>query len=140
MLNPNNQIVSFLVSLFGGGVIGGLVAAYVTNKFTETRDRKARWLDFMRLLGEWRVKTLRTYRPADLSRDFPQTVAKFGGAYIALERDLWYWKRAKFHSLCDQIVAMTDSEVETTDNEGRMTGKGLLLKRIETLIAFMEAN
>jgi hypothetical protein len=135
-----DHLVSFLVSLFGGGVIGGLVAAYVTNKFTETRDRKARRLDFMRLLGEWRVTTLRIPRPADLSSDFPQTVAKFGGAYVALERDLWPWKKSKFHSLCDQIVAMTDSEVEATDNEGRMTGKELLLKRIETLIAFIDAS
>lgn len=126
---------SFLTSLLGGGVIGGLVAAYAANKYAQSRERYARRLEFLGFLGHWRVSVLRCNRRTEVSRNFPEQVAHFAGAYVALEPDLWPWQRSKFHAMCDQIVAMTDAEVEAS-HEGELTGKTMPLKRIEAVIAF----
>lgn len=129
-------IGSFLAALFGGGVIGGLVAAYAANKYAQARDRKARRIEFMRLLGEWRTAVYRCQTGIADSADFPAHVARFGGDYVAIESDLWCWQRSKFHAMCEQIIAMADPDVEQTGS-GVVTGRTQLLKRIEVISSFL---
>jgi hypothetical protein len=69
--------------------------------------------------------------PAKIAKDFPTDAIRFGGLYDAVASDLWFWQRSKFHDMCDDIVKMTDGEVE------RAGGKEMLLKRIEAIQAFL---
>jgi len=62
----------------------------------------------------------------------------FGGEYIALERDLQGRQREDIHRLCDQIVVMTDSDIEQTAPGGVLLGKSQLLERIEKIISILE--
>jgi hypothetical protein len=126
---------SFLTALLGGGVIGGLIAAYAANKYAQSRDRNTRRIEFIRLLGEWRTQVYQRHTHAVTIADFPEQVIRFGGAYVAIEPDLWCWRRSKFHAMCDEIIAMTDAEVEKRENE--LMGKAKLLGRIEAIIAFL---
>src|SRR5438094_568761 len=106
---PNPEcVLPEIVTFFSGGLVGACLAHF----FAKEREKQARRTDFLKVVGEWRTKVNRCPSPAKVAADFPQDVARFGGAYIALQPDLWRWKRSKFQVLCDQIVAMTDSDVE----------------------------
>jgi hypothetical protein len=128
-------LANLLVSAILGG---GISAAIVANIFAKRRDRENRRTEFLKKIGAWRTKVYRCQIPSKLSADFPKDVAVFGGEYIALERDLRGWQREDFHRLCDQIVAMTDSDVEQTAPGGVLLGKTQLLERIEKIISILE--
>lgn len=129
MSYPDCHFVSYLASFFGGGILGGLIAAYAAHKHAQSRERDARRFAFRCLLGEWRVKVFRSHSPKEIVAEFPKDASRFAGAYVALEPDFRYAERAKFHALCDEIVAMADAEIEKDS--------GILLKRIEALIEFL---
>jgi hypothetical protein len=59
---------------------------------------------------------------------FSEDAARFGGEYVALERDLRGSQKEKFHRLCDELVAMKDSDVNRAN----------LLERIEAIIRLIE--
>lgn len=117
---------------FGSFLLGVGVTALgwlVVHHLNKVRDRGVRRSDFLKMMGQWRT---RVYRCADyrkVAADFPELAARFGGEYIALERDLRGAEKRRFHQLCDQIIAMTDGEVERSRPE--------LLSRIEAIIALL---
>jgi hypothetical protein len=119
-----NCILSSIVTFLGGGLVGACLAHF----FAKGREKNTRRIDFLEVVGEWRTK-VKCPSAAKIAADFPQDVARFGGAYIALEPDLCRWKRSKFHALCDRIVAMTDNDVQKD--------KSKLLERIESIIALL---
>ncbi len=130
---------SLLANLLVSAILGGgISAAIVANIFAKRRDRENRRTDFLKKIGAWRTKVYRCQIASKLSADFPKDVAVFGGEYIALERDLRGEQREDFHRLCDQIVAMTDSDVEQTETGGVLLGKTQLLERIEKIISILE--
>jgi len=140
-LISNSQLATFLLSLVGGGSINNL-SAYVTNTFQWKRDRRARLTQFLSVAGEWRTKTYRSAVPEKFMKDFPEDIARFGGAYIALEPDLSSPKRDNFHRLCDEIISMTDADVAemvgATPPHLKWRGRDELLKRIEAVIALFD--
>jgi hypothetical protein len=122
-------MLCFILTLVGG--VGGWFA---NNWFSESRDRSARRLKFIDLAGAWRTKANRCIILRNLSADFPKDVETFGGAYNALEQDLCEPERSKFHTMCDDIVTMTDAEVETDG------GKAKLLNRLEAILKLLSRN
>jgi hypothetical protein len=131
MAQPDSQLWNFWVSLLGGGVVGAMISTLLAHRFNQERDRKARRMQFLTVVGEWRTKVNRCVVPAKIAKDFPADVIRFGGVYDAVTSDLWFWQRSKFHKICDDIVKMTDGEVE------RSGGKETLLKRIEAIRNFL---
>src|SRR5262249_138640 len=93
--------------------------------------------DFLSKMGAWRTRVYRCVIASKLSANFPDEIASFGGDYVAMERDFTGETRDKFHSLCDQLVGMTDAEVEEVP-AGDLVGKSKLLERIESIISLVE--
>ncbi len=143
---PQSSLVTYLA-----GALTAIIAAIVAHVFAlrrESNKRKeaakiakaARKRDFLHSLGTWRTRVNRCHIAPTLSANFPDEVVRFGGDYIAFEQDLYGDKRAEFHRLCDQIVAMKDREVQERTVDGDMIGKTKLLARIEAIISFLERN
>jgi hypothetical protein len=93
-------------------------------------------------MGAWRTRVYRCNDISTIISNFPNEVAAFGGEYIAFEQDLPVPDRDKFHSMCDQIVTMTNAEVEEQIHGvmNGLIGKERLLKRIEEIIAFTQTG
>jgi hypothetical protein len=81
-------------------------------------------------IGEFKTKIRRCNIPQKLGDMFPGEVARFGAECIALERDLWFWKKRKLRGLCNDIIKMTDARVTEIAN-GELVGKTELLNRME---------
>ena len=117
---------------------GGIIAAILANIFAEKRDKEYRRIQFLKKMGAWRTRVHRCVIASKLAEDFPKDVAEFGGEYVAIEGDLPGEQRENFRRVCDQIVAMTDSDVEQTAPDGKLVGKARLLERIEEIILILE--
>src|SRR5690348_17171507 len=105
------------------GFGGSWFQATLAHKFAKDRDeftrreaakaaRDGRKREFLRFMGEWRTRVYRCQIASVVSENFPEEVAKFGGAYTPIEQDFTGDQQTKFHAMCDQIVAMTGAEVE----------------------------
>jgi hypothetical protein len=130
-------LLNFVGAFLGGGVIGAIVGAIVTHVFVESRDRRNRRIEFLNKMGEWRTRVYRSQVAGVIADDFPKDVARFGGEYVALESDLLDSQARHFHKLCDEIVAMKDSELAEVPT-GDLAGKAKLLQRIEEIIKFVQ--
>jgi hypothetical protein len=147
---PCDALPSSLVTYLAGALTA-IMAAIVTHVFAlrrESNNRKeaakiarvARKRDFLHSMGIWRTRVNRCQKASTLSANFPDEVARFGGEYIAIEQDLYGDERAEFHRLCDEIVAMKDSEIEERAANGELTGRAKLLTLIETIISILQRN
>jgi hypothetical protein len=110
--------------------------AVVSHFFAGRRDRENRRIEFLKKIGEFKTKIRRCNIPQKLGDMFPGEVARFGGECIALERDLWFWKKRKLRRLCNDIIKMTDARVTEIAN-GELVGKTELLNRIEKIISIL---
>jgi hypothetical protein len=113
--------MSFWPSFIGGGILGGIVSATLTflynrhlasgnREFLKLASKADRRRSFIRDIGEWRTRVYRCVQPHVLSNEFPDAVAKFGGACIALEPDFHAEFRNTFHAIYEEIITMTDAQ------------------------------
>jgi len=143
-------IFSILIPL-ACGIAGGVIQSWFTHKFSEEREsfarkfatalaRETRKRDFIGKMVAWRTRVLRCNDPHELAAKFPAELDSFGRDYAVMEQDLSGELRSQFHGLCDQIVAMTDGEVERTGPNNEMHGKATLLMPIQAVTSLIERN
>jgi hypothetical protein len=148
MANPGNA-GSFLLSLFGGGIVGGIVATSLTYFYNrrlnaENRNlvaeaqKKARKRDFLAYLKQMETEVGVGFHPGPthsrVAQQFSERRPVFAAEVIRIEQDFSGGKLVQFVELTSAISDTIPGEINSTE------GNQKLLGAIRRLFAFVRDN
>ena len=123
-------LVALIMGAIGGGITGAIVAHYLAKsrdaenrrhlKIATQDDRRR---DFLKVAGAWRTKAARCIDPHELRDDFEAFAMGFGGGCKAVSDAIPEATRTEFQRLCEEIVSMTEEEIETEEGNANFLVK-----------------
>ena len=127
MPEQSTVIIMRTVVTFLGGSIAG---AFINNRFSISREKRARKREFYEWLTEWKSNVDYTTEGNEIAREFWGKRSAFMGKAAVIEQDLAWWRKKRFKRAVSSVADMNGGRTADKKDQASECNLSLALKAV----------